>query len=211
MVVKYEKESLLFIRTIRIMQNKRTVIVFLLSLLTVTLSAQEAKYEFKSAIIKVTGVFMGQTSENVIYIDDFGRKESTEITMKIGYEEKHIRTIMDGNSTISIDLDKGTATTVNLPDKPINYLQLTPKIKEKYKITELGKEDVIGKICTKYSLEMPQMGMTLQMTVWIWEGLTLKAEIGSNGMILTTVTATEIQENTTIPEDKFKVPENIAN
>jgi hypothetical protein len=54
---------------------------------------------------------------------------------------------------------------------------------------------------------MTQMGQTLQIKTWIWKGIVLKSETSGNGMVFATETATEIKENTAIPEDKFKVPE----
>ena len=62
---------------------------------TILLNAQEAKYGIKSAIIKKDVVAMGQKVECTWYMDDYGKKESTELTMKTGGVagvEKHIRT-----------------------------------------------------------------------------------------------------------------------
>jgi len=192
------------------MRTTKTIIAFLFAATAFTLSAQEAKYEIKSAIIKKETVAMGQTIESTCYFDDFGKKESAEITLKNGIAQgvdKHIRTLMDSASIVNIDLDLKVGNRMALPDKPINYLQLTPEIKDKYKIKDTGEEDIIGKSCRKYSLEMTQMGQTLQIKTWIWKGIVLKSETSGNGMVFATETATEILENISVPEEKFKAPE----
>ena len=64
----------------------KTKILFAISLLfaVTVLNAQEAKYGIKSAIIKKDVVAMGQKVECTWYMDDYGKKESTELTMKTG-------------------------------------------------------------------------------------------------------------------------------
>lgn len=179
---------------------------------TTLLSAQEAKYGIKSAIIKKDMVAMGQKVECAWYVEDYGKKEAVEIAMKTGGVagiEKHIRTISEGASVVNVDLDMKTAMRMNLPQQPINYLQLTPDVIEKFKIKETGKEEIAGKPCKKYALEITQMGQTVQMSVWIWKGLALKSETASNGMVVMVETATQVDESSVVPVDKFVVPEGI--
>lgn len=191
----------------------KTLFAVLLLAVTTLLSAQEAKFEIKSAIITKEMVAMGQKVECTWYVDDYGKKESLELTMKTGGVagvEKHIRTITDGAaSVITVDLDMKTAMRMKLPQQPINYLKLTPDVIEKYKIKEVGEETIAGKTCKKYTLEITQMGQTLQMSVWVWKGMALKSETASNKMVVMVETAKEINESTTVPADKFVVPEGI--
>ena len=71
-----------------ILIDKVVKMKFLFALLflsaTILLNAQEAKYGIKSAIIKKDVVAMGQNVECTWYMDDYGKKESTELTMKTG-------------------------------------------------------------------------------------------------------------------------------
>lgn len=191
----------------------KTLFVALLLAVTTLLSAQEGKFGIKSAIITKEMVAMGQKVECTWYVDDYGKKESLELTMKTGGVagvEKHIRTITDGAaSVITVDLDMKTAMRMKLPQQPINYLKLTPDVIKKYKIKEVGEETIAGKICKKYTLEITQMGQTLQMSVWVWKGMALKSETASNKMVVMVETAKEINESTTVPADKFVVPEGI--
>lgn len=193
----------------------KAIVLFAALLLSATtlLNAQEAKYGIKSAIIKKDMVAMGQKVECAWYVEDYGKKEAVEIAMKTGGVagiEKHIRTISEGASVVNVDLDMKTAMRMNLPQQPINYLQLTPDVIEKFKIKETGQEEIAGKPCKKYALEITQMGQTVQMSVWIWKGLALKSETASNGMVVMVETATQVDENTAVPADKFVVPEGIV-
>ena len=180
------------------MKVKCLLAVLLLSA-TATAFAQEAKYGIKSAILKKEAVTMGQKVQGVQYFDDYGRKEASELTMKVGgvaNVEKHIRTIADGDKIISIDLDMKVANKATLPVKPVNYLNLT--------------DEILGRKCTKYTLEVVYGGQTTYSTVWIWKGIPLKNETSSNGMVIVTEQATEIQENAEVPAMKFLVPEGVT-
>lgn len=185
----------------------------LLMFITNVLFAQETKYELKSAIIKKETVAMGQKFESIWYIDDYGEKESSETLMKVGGVtgiEKHLLTIMDGNFVINVDLDMKTASRMKMPQEAVNYLKLSPEIIEKFKVKEIGEEEVAGKPCKKYSLEISQMGQTAQVLTWVWKGLVFKSEMGANGMMIMKETVAEIKENPAVPADKFIVPEGIT-
>ena len=67
----------------------------------------------------------------------------------------------------------------------INYLNLTDEVVEKNKIKEVGKETILGKECTTYSLEVSQMGQTAKMTVSVWEGYPMKAITDAMGSVIT--------------------------
>lgn len=171
----------------------KTKILFAISLLfaVTVLNAQEAKYGIKSAIIKKDVVAMGQKVECTWYMDDYGKKESTELTMKTGGVagvEKHIRTIADGSSAINIDLDMKTAMKMKLPEKPINYLQLTPEIVRNIRSKKQAKK-IFPENLVKVWFGITQMGQTVQMSVWVWKGLVLKSETSSNGMVVMVETA----------------------
>ncbi|MCD8495869.1 MAG: hypothetical protein LRY45_04450 [Bacteroides graminisolvens] len=64
------------------MNTRKTATAILLLFVTIALSAQEAKYEMKSAIIKKKTDFSGQVLESTTFIDDYGKKEATEIILK---------------------------------------------------------------------------------------------------------------------------------
>lgn len=184
----------------------------MLLLIGTSLKAQnKAKYGIKSAIIKKETTLMGQKMESALYFDDYGKKEATELNIKAGGIEKRTITIAEGETNVSIDLSEKKGFRMAIPEAPRDYRNLTQAEKEKYKIKEAGKEDILGKPCQKYTMEMTQNGMKFDVTLWIWEGITLKS-VGtmSNGQFQITDEAKEIQENVAVPADKFVIPEGIT-
>ena len=195
------------------MNTRKTATAILLLFVTIALSAQEAKYEMKSAIIKKKTEFSGQVIESTTFIDDYGKKESTEIIFKNGMGpgvDKSMMTIMDSTSVITVDMDTKVANRVNLPTKPINYLQISDEIRDQYKLKEAGEEEIGDKTCKIYTLEISQMGQTLQLKVWVWKGIALKSETSAGGTLLATETTTDIQENAAVLQDKFSLPAGVT-
>ena len=96
------------------------------------------------------------------------------------------------------------------PDEPNNYRNLTQEDRKKYNIREGGEEEIAGKLCKKYTLDIPQGDMKFQATVWIWEGIMLKLESVNEGQVVVTDEAKEIRENEAIPADKFTIPEGFT-
>jgi hypothetical protein len=195
------------------MKRKSVLTVFLSSFFAIAVSAQEVKYEIKSAIITKEISAMGQKFESTSYVDDFGKKEAIEMSVENGVApgiDKHIQTIVDSASIINVDLDSRTATRIKLPEKPLNYLYLTSEIREKYKVQETGEEEIAGKTCKKFSQETTQMGQTFLVKTSVWKGFVLKIETFANGKLFSTETVTEIKENVKIPPGKFIVPEGIT-
>ena len=193
-----------------IMKTKLLFATLLLS--AFTLSAQEAKYEIKSAIITKSVEMMGQKIDGMQYVDDFGVKES--ITLKMPMQGVpgsflQIRTINKGDTIITANLELKTGNKIVLPEKPVNYLKLTEEVREKYKIKELGQEEVAGKQCDKYSLEVSQMGQQVSTTAWVWKGIVLKSVTSASGMTMTEE-ATGIKENIEVDTENFTIPKDVT-
>lgn len=189
---------------------KKTWFVMMLLIAAVgMITAQEAKYEIKSGIVKKVSNVMGQKVESILYFDDYGKMEAVETTVNVAGTEKHMRTLDEGNSIASIDLDAKTVQRMEKPDKLDNFLTLTDEQKEKYKYQELGEETFLDRPCKKVSLELTEMGQTFQGTLWLWKGIPLKTETQVGG---TTVVeeAVEVQENVEVPAEKFTVPEGFT-
>ncbi len=191
------------------MKAKTGFILLLFMVAGVVSAHHEAKYEVKSAIIKKVSTVMGQKVETTVYIDDYGKKEMSETVMNAGGTEKHILTIMDGDSILTIDMDMKTAQKVKLPQKPVNYLKITDEDKAMYKLQELGEENVLDKPCKKYSLEVQQGGQTAKVTTWVWKGIPLKSETNAGGMNMTEEVI-DIQEGAEVPADKFTMPDDVT-
>ena len=197
----------------------KTTLFILASLLLMggsTLSAQrdpvaDKRYGIKSAIIKKETRAAGNTMHNTLYFDDYGAREATELTMKISETEKHLRIIAedDGRTNVTLDLDEKKAFRTPAPEQPRNYLHLTAEDLERFKIKEDGEESVAGKPCKKYHMELKQSGVTLQTTLWIWEGITLKYEARYQGNLMVTDEATEVQTDVAVPAEKFAIPAEV--
>ncbi len=195
---------------------KTTLFILASLLLTGTLAAQldptaSHRYGIRSAIIKKETRAAGNTMTNTLYIDDYGTREATELTMKMGETEKHLRIIAEdgGRTNVTLDLDEKKAFRTPAPEQPRNYLHLTPEDIERFKIKEDGEGTVAGRPCKKYSMELKQSGVTLQTTLWIWEGITLKYEARYQGNLMVTDEATEIHEDATVPAEKFAIPAEV--
>ena len=190
----------------------KSLFVTLSLFLTVTLSAQETRYEIKSATIKNTIEAMGQKFSATIHFDDYGKKESATIVMVIQGMADTIRlhNIKIGDTTITMDLGKkiGKMELIKADDKQINFLNITPEATEKHKLKEIGEEDILGKNCKKYSYETMIDGQTSSTTSWIWKGISLKSVSSINGMEMSYIT-TEIQEDATIDPEMFIVPADV--
>ena len=191
----------------------KTKLLFATLLLSVfTLSAQEAKYEIKSAIITKSVEMMGQKIDGIQYIDDYGVKESMIIKMPMqGVPGSFLRmqTINKGDTVITANLELKTGNKIALPEKPVNYLKITEEVKEKYKMKELGQEDIAGKPCKKYSLEVSQAGQQVSVTTWVWKGIVLKSVTSVSGMTMTEE-ATDVQENVKIDAENLTIPKDVT-
>lgn len=189
---------------------KKTWFVMMLLMAAVgMITAQEAKYEIKSGIVKKVSNVMGQKVESILYFDDYGKMEAVETTVNVAGTEKNMRTLDEGNSIASIDLDAKTVQRMEKPDKLDNFLTLTDEQKEKYKYQELGEETFLDRPCKKISLELTEMGQTFQGTLWLWKGIPLKTEMQVGGMTVIEEVV-EIQENVEVPAEKFTVPEGFT-
>ena len=190
----------------------KTKLLFTTLLLSVfTLSAQEAKYEIKSAIITKSMDMMGQKIDGVQYIDDFGVKESILLKMPmqgVASMYMRLRSITKGDTVITANLDLKTGNKIVLPEKPVNYLKLTDEVREKYKIKEHAKEEIAGKLCNKYSLVISQMGQQASTTTWVWKGIVLKSVISVSGMSMTEEVI-DIQENVKVDAENFTIPDDV--
>ncbi len=189
----------------------RLFITGLLLLSGIQLSAQEmTKYGIKSAVIKKEVTTMGQKMQNTLYFDDYGKKEAAELHIKVTNMDKLMRTIVEGKTNVAIDLEEKKAYRMPASDEPKNYRNLTQEDRTKYNIREGGEEEIAGKLCKKYTLDIPQGDTKFQATVWIWEGIMLKFESVNEGQVVVTDEAKEIRENETIPADKFTIPEGFT-
>ena len=181
----------------------KKIVMFVALLLVAGMAAfaQDAKrYEIKSGIITMTS----EMGSSTIYFDNYGAVQAQKMNMM-------------GNEMIILNKD-GKTYMINPGEKQvqempgggmggptINFLALTDKVKADNKIQELGKEKVLDRECTKYSIETSMMGQTMKQTVWVWKGITLKTAM-DGGQFSFENAASKFEENAKMPEGIFEVP-----
>ncbi len=175
---------------------------------TKTVAEVSRRYpELESAIIKynVSGM---DTGTEVVYIDDWGRREAiyrevTTMMMGIKIERNYMTLITDNGKWIyNVDLNTRTAVKMNNARYKALAGNSSTNMGEIIGAVNIGTEEVAGKVC-----EVWKKGYPYSMA-WIWKGIALKKDknVSSTGVL---TVATDVQENISIPEDKFTIPADI--
>jgi hypothetical protein len=179
--------------------------------------AQDKRYGIERAILKKNTVMgmagMQQTIPSVQYIDDYGRKESVETFMNMQGQSFTVFSLMKDGYMYSVNLVERQGTKINMAAigdfKTVNYLNITDELRQKYKIVEKDNQQFLGKECKYYELTVTVQGQSVNVTVWIWQGLALKSSMNVAGNTIVEE-ATEIQEGAAISKEKFELPEGIT-
>ena len=169
----------------------------------------DARCELKSGIIKFDAVTQGIKVETTQYFDDYGKKQAAVAVVDQGMVKTETKTLQFEDTIYQINVALKMGQKIVSPEKPINYLQLTPDVIEKYKILELGKETVAGRQCIRYSEQITLMGQTVNVDVWIWKGVALKSIMKLGDTEIMNQTATEVQEDATIDPKMFEIPADV--
>ncbi len=172
-----------------------------LTTMSAVLWGQEAtkKYGVKSGFAKAETTMMGQKIVSSSWFDEYGAKEVTKTEMN-GME---ITSLVRDGKTYAIVPSMKQIQEVPAQES-INYMELTEAIMKKYKMQEVGKETLLGKECTTYSLEVNEMGQTAKMKVSIWQGYAMKAVTEAMGTTINVV-VTEFNEGP-VDASLFEVP-----
>lgn len=186
---------------------KRLLIIAALCAFCIEAVAQEKRYEVKSGIVTMEMSMMGQNVVQKMYFDDYGAKQAS-ISEFGGQKMRNIE--VDGKN-IMIDDAAKTATkmpAMGVDANKINFLNLTDKVIKKNKIKEIGKEEIAGKECTRYTYKVLMMGQAVTVNAWVYKGIPLKTstktDFGEIGM-----SATAIEEDVQIDPAMFTIPEGI--
>ncbi len=173
-------------------------------------NGENHKIGLKSAIIHMTSKAMGLTQQIIIYMDDYGKKQTTEVTQELMGKKITQYSINDGEWVYSYSpqTKKGQKTKVNMdnPDN-INFNAITKEMAEKFKLKKTGTAKILDRDCDVYSLEFDKA--KLKGTFYIWKGIPLKTE-SEVSVMKVVMEATKIEENVTISPDKFVVPKDIV-
>jgi len=177
--------------------------------------AKGQRYGIKSGIVYYEPMdFMGMKSTQVLYFDDYGKKECRETIIEgniMGMKtKKHSMSILDGDYSINFDLEnitnnkdelKKEATKVNIKAAMANMdlSALTEEMKKQMDYKEEGTEQVAGINGTKYSVKFGTGNNRIYGVMY--KNVPLKADMGQIKMV-----ASKFEENASVPAEKFIVP-----
>ncbi len=163
--------------------------------------------KLKSAIIKykVSGM---NTGTEVVYIDDWGRREAiykkiTTKMMGVDLERNYMTLITENGKWIyNIDLNSGIAIKMDETGYKSLAGNTGRNMDNTIGATNIGSEEIAGRVCDVWKKGYPYS------MAWIWKGVALKKdqEVAAMGVV---TEAIDVQENVAIPEDKFTIPPGV--
>jgi len=192
------------------MKHSIIVALMLISMLAQSQQQKVRFFDFETAIVEYT--YEGnETGKQIMYIDQYGwkRAEWTNITTKMLGQTTEKKQIM---VSIGLDVwqwDPIARTGTRVHNQMLENLMKDPQFDpEKYAketmenlgFQKTGTEIVQGKNC--------EVWKGMGSTIWIWNGLGIKTEVKLLGQ-KTTWTATKIDLNVKVPQDKFTIPSDI--
>jgi hypothetical protein len=174
----------------------------------------QKRFGIKSGVIEYI-ISGSQEGTKTLYFDSWGMRQAeyTRSVLSVGKFTKsmNIVNIIDGEFQYMINMDQNSGTKTRNPIlKAIEQLKNQKGFNEfgeqmllSMGANKIGAEEFLGKDCDVY--EMKSTGTKL----WVWEWLTLKSETKSGGIDIT-LSATRINEGTSVPSEKFKIPEKVV-
>lgn len=169
------------------------------------------KYPFKSAVVtyKVEG---NVTGTKMLYIDDYGHKEAEKseiITSIMGFQTKEKEDVVTVGADVFVinHEEKTVARQVNPFYKDYaenvgkDYMKIGKDALVSLGYKQEGTASLLEKTCDVWK------GMNT--IIYVWKGLVLKSETNMTGMNIIE-TAIDINQNSEIPQDVFKVPEGYS-
>lgn len=175
---------------------------------------KDRKYGIKSAIIEYD-VSGSQEGSRKLYFDNWGERQAeySNTTITVGQFSKtaNLINITDGDwqYTINMDSKSGTKSQSQLKELKTElegqqyFNELGEQVIIKMGGYKTGTEEYLGKECDVYEFR------NIGMKAWYWKWILLKSETRS-GPVNIMVTARKIEEDVRVPEDRFRVPENIV-
>lgn len=175
---------------------------------------KERKYGLKSAIIEYD-ISGSQEGSRRLFFDNWGERQAeySNTTITVGQFSKtaNLLSIYDRDWQYVINLDSKTGTKSKSPLKELReeladqqyFNELGEQAILKMGGLKIGTEEYMGKECTVYDFR------NIGMRAWYWKWILLKSETRS-GPVNIVVTARKIEEDVRIPEERFRVPNDIT-
>ncbi len=171
------------------------------------------KYDIKSGIItyesnmEMTGIKIH--TKKVLYFDDYGVKEAEEEYKTMGGSEKlsERNFVNDGyHYIVSIENKGGIKSKMSGTGVAARFNMDEASTMKDNQYKKVADETICGKTCSGFSMVTPSGTITM----YGWNGIALKTTVENTAAKMKTVTiATKIEENASIPADKFEVPTDI--
>jgi hypothetical protein len=175
-----------------------------------------AAYDVKSAIVTYDINLIGKQTQ-VLYVDDYGKKEARTTTTEIeifGKKSKNEEVEINADGFIvKYDVEKKTGTKTKSYSSlggakgfPKDLDNLTKEVLDQYKLKDLGKKEILGKECRGF--EMEAMGMKTE--VYVWKNIMLYSAVymTKDGKPIE-IKASKIEIDVPVPQDKFQVPADV--
>ena len=175
------------------------------------------RYGVESGIIEteLTGF---QKGTETIYFDNWGMREAkySNTVMEIAgmKRETKIFTLIDGEWIYNVDLNTNKGTKIKNPmiesiatqTGEKNFMQLGEEVLKKMGASKTGTAVALGKTCDVWEAQ------AMNMKLLVWKGIPFKTtvslgeQMGQN--MNSEITVTKFDEEASVPEDKFKLPED---
>jgi hypothetical protein len=176
--------------------------------------ASYKKYDIKSGIVtfetsmQMSG--MNIKTKNILYFDDYGIKECQE-EYKTDASGKEMLTkrdfVKEGFRYICSIENKGGSKTKAMGygvASPFNMDEASTMKDNQFK--KIPDETVCSKSCNAFSMVTPSGNIKM----YGWNRITLKTVVDNPSMKMKTETvATKVEENASIPAEKFEVPKDV--
>ncbi|HPW65630.1 MAG TPA: hypothetical protein PLS84_00965 [Salinivirgaceae bacterium] len=169
----------------------------------------KGKYAIKSGIVEYKSTTMGMEQIQTLMFDEYGNIEATEIEMEVMGNKAHTYSISKDGFNYNIDVINKVGTKIEMVEDQgnIDFENLTDEDIKKLNLKNEGKETFLDRECVKYSIDNAEM--QTKGFFWVYKGVILKSDLEIGGMDIV-IEAVKFEENATIPENAFVVPEDVV-
>ena len=171
--------------------------------------APKGKYAIKSGIVEYKSSVMGMEQTQTLMFDDYGNVEATEIVMEMMGNKVHTYAINKDSIIYNIDVTNKIGSKIEMSGDHgnIDFENMTEEEAKELNLKNEGNDTFMDKECVKYSIDNAEMQM--KGIFWVYKGVTLKSDIEVGGMQMV-IEAISFEEDATIPENAFVVPEDVV-
>lgn len=165
-------------------------------------------FEEEQGMVEMKMEMMGMPATMTLYFDDYGRRQATYVSMEMMGKKMETATLMEGGFTTTWEADSKTGKKVKSDGSNGGPLELIAGLTDERKKTlnykEIDSREILGHNATGFSIDSGGA----KMNVWHWKGIPLLMEVNASQMKMT-ITATKLDTDTDVPDDKFTIPADV--